>query len=93
MDADLRDKIAAAARRLIELGAKEVYVFGSAVKGRMRKDSDVDLAVRGLPSAVFFHATTEAWRIVGRPVDLLCLDRGDEIARSLDASGELQRVG
>lgn len=92
MDADLQHRIEAAARRLVEHGATAVYVFGSAVTGHMRRDSDVDIAVTGLPAAVFYRAMAEATRIVGRPVDLLALDRGDELARSLMASGDLQRV-
>lgn len=76
----------------MELGAKEVYVFGSATTGRMRQDSDVDLAVGGLPPEVFFAALAEAMQIVGRPVDLLALERHPTLAAELFRSGELLRV-
>jgi predicted nucleotidyltransferase len=32
------------------MGATQVFIFGSAVKGRLRPDSDIDMAVTGLPS-------------------------------------------
>ncbi|HZN40958.1 MAG TPA: nucleotidyltransferase domain-containing protein [Planctomycetota bacterium] len=93
MNHELEQRIRSAAKRLRERGAKEVYLFGSAVTGQLRDDSDVDLGVIGLPATLFFRAMAEATRIVGRPVDLLALDRGDDIANSLLRSGELQRVG
>lgn len=92
MDADLSQRIRAAATLLMSRGATEVYLFGSVATGRLRDDSDVDLAVVGLPPEVFFRAMAEASRIVGRPVDLLALDRQPAIAASLRRSGELQRV-
>ena len=33
-------------------GAKTVYLFGSAARGSMRADSDIDLAVSGLPPRI-----------------------------------------
>ncbi len=55
-------------------GAKEVYVFGSASKGKMRFQSDFDLAVSGLPPEVFFRAMAAAHDALGRPLDLIDLD-------------------
>ncbi len=93
MDADLERRVQEAARRLATHGATAVYVFGSAVDGTLREGSDVDIAVTGLPSAVFFRAMAEAARIVGRPVDLVDLDSGDVAVQGLRRSGELRRVG
>jgi predicted nucleotidyltransferase len=64
MQPDLKDRIQKAAKRLMEHGATAVYVFGSVVKGGMRDDSDVDMAVRGLPPSVFFKAMADASRII-----------------------------
>jgi predicted nucleotidyltransferase len=75
MDEALRIRIREAAQRLRERGAVAVYLFGSARSGRMREDSDVDLAVSKLPAETFFRAMAEASRIVGRPVDLLALEQ------------------
>ena len=74
-------------------GAREVYVFGSAARGTLQEDSDVDLAVSGLPPEVFFRAMARASRAVGRPVDLINLDRDSPFTRYLKEEGELQRVG
>jgi predicted nucleotidyltransferase len=37
-------------------GADAVFLFGSTVEGPVRPDSDIDLAVAGLPPAKFFQA-------------------------------------
>ncbi len=74
-------------------GAREVYLFGSAAKGTMRENSDVDLAVSGLPPEVFFRAMAQASRALGRPLDLIDLDHDNPFTRYLKKEGELQRVG
>ncbi|MGO9268701.1 MAG: nucleotidyltransferase family protein [Terriglobia bacterium] len=82
-----------AASALKAVGAKEVYVFGSASKGKMRPNSDVHMAVSGLPPEVFFRALAKASRALGRPVDLIDVDRDNPFTRYLKKEGELQRVG
>ncbi len=49
-----KDALAKAARLLRDLGASQVYMFGSAVKGQLRPDSDIDMAVSGLPPGLYF---------------------------------------
>ena len=56
MDTELAPLIEKAAAALKAAGAREVYVFGSASKGKLRPESDVDMAVSGLPPEVFFGA-------------------------------------
>ena len=70
----LRSSIEAAADILKAFGATEVYVFGSAAHGSLRADSDVDLAVSGLPPAVFFRAASKAADALNRPADLIDLE-------------------
>jgi len=55
MNEDLKKLIEKAAVTLKAAGAREVYVFGSAASGTMREDSDVDLAVSGLPVDQFVY--------------------------------------
>jgi uncharacterized protein len=74
-------------------GAKTVYLFGSAAKGTMRNDSDVDLAVSGLPPENFFKALSVASSLFDRPVHLIDLDEVTPFTRYLIEEGELQRVG
>jgi predicted nucleotidyltransferase len=77
---------------LIRMGASQVYVFGSAATDSLRPDSDIDIAVRGLPPTVFFSAVSKASDLLGRPVDLVDLDDPTPIVRYLLGSGALVRV-
>ena len=90
IDADLLSAVADLFRGM---GATEVFIFGSATKNRLRPDSDVDMAVRGLPAAVYFSAVAKASALLGRPVDLVDLEDTTPIVRYLLGSGELIRVG
>lgn len=74
-------------------GAREVYVFGSAAQGRLRENSDVDMAVSGLPPAAFFRAMAAASDALDRPIDLIDLDEDNPFTRYLKRHGELRRVG
>jgi predicted nucleotidyltransferase len=74
-------------------GAREVYLFGSAARGRMREDSDIDLAVSGLPPAKFFRAHADTERALGRPLDLIDLDETTPFTQFLKEEGELLHVG
>ena len=74
-------------------GAREVYLFGSAARGTLRPDSDVDIAVSGLAPQVFFLAMSKASDALGRPLDLVDLDEDTPFARFLRDKGELLRVG
>jgi predicted nucleotidyltransferase len=93
MTDEMKVSIDRAASALKAVGAKEVYVFGSASKGEMRPDSDVDLAVSGLPPEVFFRAMGIASRALGRQVDLVDLDEDNPFTEYLKDHQELVRVG
>jgi len=82
----------AAANLFRGMGATEVFVFGSATKGALRPDSDIDMAVTGLPPKVYFSAISKASDILGRPVDLVDLDDPTPLVRHLLGSGVLIRV-
>lgn len=81
-----------AAAELKAAGARQVYVFGSAAKGNLRQDSDVDLAVSGLPPQTYFDVLARISRIFHRSVDLIDLDEETPFALYLKSEGELQRV-
>jgi predicted nucleotidyltransferase len=95
MPANLSEKeeLLAAAKLLRSMGASEVFIFGSLVRGELRSDSDIDIAVSGLPPEVYFSAVSRVSDVVGRPVDLLDLDDKTPRVRHLIGSGELVRVG
>jgi len=93
MDDDIRRDIEVAAQILKEAGATEVYVFGSAAEGKVRPDSDIDLATRGIPPEVFFHTLGKILCVLTRPVDLVDLDDSKDFADFLAREGRLRRVG
>lgn len=82
----------AAANLLQSMGATQVFVFGSATKGGLRPDSDIDMAVSGLPSRIYFSAISRVSDLLGRPVDLVDLDDSTPLVRHLLGSGDLVRV-
>lgn len=92
MDETIRKDVETAARILRQAGAEEVYAFGSSVHGKMRPDSDIDLAVRGLPPERFFRAMSTVTFAVSRPFDLIDLDDPDPFTEYLERKGELVRV-
>lgn len=92
MHEELRESIERAAATLRAAGAREVYIFGSAARGTMRDDSDVDMAVAGLPPEAFFRAMGQARASLGRELDLVDLDEDNPFVRYLKEEGELQRV-
>jgi len=89
---EIENKIVQAAEALKAVGAKEIYLFGSAADGTLRDDSDIDIAVRGLPDEVFYRAMGIAGRILDRQVDLVSLDDENPFTQYLETSGELRRV-
>ena len=89
----LEGLIEKAVAELKAAGAREVYLFGSAAKGMLRENSDLDLAVSGLPPERFFRALARAANLLRRPVDLIDLDEDSAFTRYLKDEGELRRVG
>ena len=79
--------LTAAANLLRSMGASEVFVFGSLVRGELRPDSDIDMAVSGLPAKVYFSAVSRVSDLLGRPVDLLDLGDDTPLVRHLLGSG------
>ena len=65
MSNELDQLVNQAAAVLKHFGAKEVPLLGSAATGTMREGSDVDMAVEGLPPAMFFGAMGRACQVLG----------------------------
>ena len=71
----LRSVVPDLARRLVrEFGARRVILFGSLAWGQADEDSDIDLAVEGLPVGSFFKALGEVLADAPAPVDLVELE-------------------
>jgi predicted nucleotidyltransferase len=88
---DLLRRVRSAAATLRTLyGAKRVILFGSlAHEAWYSADSDVDLAVEGLPSDAYWRAWRAVEVIIGdRPVDLIEVESARESLRSaIERSG------
>ena len=82
-----------AASELRRHGASAVYLFGSQGTAAARGDSDVDMAVKGLPPKRFFRAMADARAILDRSLDLIDLDEPSPFVNYLLRSGELRHVG
>lgn len=93
MSDEMKQLIERAAQALKDAGAREVYLFGSAAHGQMREDSDIDLAVSGLPPELFYRAGAAAEDALGRTLDLVDLDEITPFTQYLKEESELLRVG
>ena len=89
---ELQRAIEQAAAILKAAGADAVYLFGSSVEGPIRPDSDIDLAVAGLPPARFFQAMGQTMFVLPRSLDLVDLDVDTPFTRYLKQKGKLHRV-
>jgi len=92
MSEELNRLIQQAAAVLRAAGAREVYIFGSVAAGTLREDSDIDMAVSGLPPEKFFDAMGRAGDLLPRPLDLVDLNEASPFTRYLREEGELRRV-
>lgn len=92
IDPAVKQDIETAARILREEGATEVYVFGSAAHGKMRPDSDIDLAVRGLPPEKYFPAMGRVVDAIHNLFDLIDLDEDNPFTEYIQRKGGLVRV-
>ena len=81
-----------AAELLARAGAREIYVFGSVARGQTRPESDLDLAVRGLPPARYYDVVGQLLMELGVGVDLVELDRPGAFATAPADLGDHRRV-
>jgi len=92
MSAETRTLLERAAAELKAAGAREIFVFGSASRGNLGPDSDLDLAVSGLPPSIFYQVSARLALSLGRSVDLVNLDRPTPFTDYLLQENELTRV-
>jgi predicted nucleotidyltransferase len=81
-----------AVKILKEEGCKDVYLFGSITQGEMRKESDIDIAIKGCPSGQYFNLLGKLMIELDHPVDLVNLDKNEDLAAFLFREGELIHV-
>lgn len=89
---DYRKDIELAIEYLSTFSISEIYLFGSLVNGSFTKDSDIDIAVRGMESMDFFLAIAELQGKLEHRLDLVNLDFKDEFTETIEKSKEFVRV-
>ena len=87
-----REDIEKAVKILRNVGCKEIYLFGSLAEGNVKEGSDIDFAVRGCPSGMFFHVLGRLMLELEHLIDLVDLDRDDDFSRYLEKEGSLIHV-
>jgi predicted nucleotidyltransferase len=60
---------------LQEIGFSELYLFGSLIREDFSKQSDIDLAVKGLPEDKYHYALGKLDYELEHPIDLVNLDK------------------
>jgi len=88
----VQDDLERAIEYLKSIGCSEIFVFGSTARGDYREDSDLDIAVRGIPVERFFAVYGELMTRLSRPVDLVDLDLQERFGQQLLAGSDLRRV-
>jgi len=89
---EYRDDVARATKILTDMGAREVYLYGSVADGRFHEGSDIDIAIVGLPKDRFFAAYGALLMKLDHTVDLIGLDYATELSEKVRNRGEILRV-
>jgi predicted nucleotidyltransferase len=77
----LLGRVPAAKELLGRFGARRAWVFGSLLTGSATEESDVDLAVEGLPESAYFPALGALMQLFTGPVDLVRMEEAGESLR------------
>lgn len=64
-----------------DIGAKEIYLFGSIIRKDFRKDSDIDIAISGFDEKKFFSIWSKLDEFTDFNVELVDLDERDNFFR------------
>ncbi len=89
-----KEDIQKATKILKENGAKEVFIFGSIINGKFNKNSDIDIAVKGLNEKDFYRVASILMFELQNKFDLIDLDdKNNSFSQMLLKVGELLKVG
>lgn len=87
------DDINKAIKILKKFGSTEIFIFGSLIeKDSIRKNFDIDIAVRGIPKNKFFEIYGKLLVTLEHSVDIVCLDYNTPFTELLLKEGNLRRV-
>lgn len=79
---------------LKENGAKEIFIFGSIANGKFNKNSDIDIAVKGLDEKNFYKVASILLFELDNKFDLIDLDdRNNRFSQMILNTGGLLKIG
>ena len=74
-------------------GCQSIYLFGSMVTGKIHKNSDIDIGIKGLPPEKFFHVYAKLDNNLSNEVDLIDFDENIKFYNLLNTLGEVIEIG
>ena len=74
-------------------GCQSIYLFGSLVTGKIHRNSDIDIGIKGLPPESFFHVYAKLDNDLLNAVDLVDFDENTKLYDLLDSLGEVIKIG
>ncbi len=81
---EYQEDIKKAVKILKENGATEIYMFGSIVNGNFNKNSDIDIAIKGIKQEDFYRVANILMFELKKEIDLVDLeDENDRFAQML----------
>ena len=88
-----RQDIENAANILKNEGCQSVYLFGSLVTGKIHRNSDIDIGIKGLPPEKFFRVYAKLDKNLSNTVDLVDFDENVKFYNLLTSLGEVIEIG
>lgn len=90
---EYQEDIKKAIKILKENGATEIYIFGSIEKGNFNKNSDIDIAIRGVKQENFYKVASILMFEIEKEIDLIDLDdENDKFSQMLIDKNILVRI-
>jgi predicted nucleotidyltransferase len=74
-------------------GCESVYLFGSMVTGKIHKNSDIDIGIKGLPPRKFIRTYSLLDNSLSNKVDLVDFDTNSGFFTLLNSLGEVVEIG
>lgn len=89
---DFESDISKSIKTLKENGCEHIYLFGSVAVGTADVNSDIDIAITGLPASRFFEVYSKASLGLHHNLDLVDLDHDPEFYRFLLENNRLVKL-